>query len=693
MTRQVSETVQNPPEKQPAPVRLLEVDLSTGSARTMRFESEWPELESLAEAGGSALAWSLQADAHRSGASAPFVLAVGAAVKRGAPTAARVSVCGRGAHTGKIAEGAVGGSLGRRLASITDALVLRGRCEKPGVVLVIDAAGSARFESYEERESLPAWLESLALKHPRGAHLAVGPAAWRGVSFANLAAGEDPPSFVGRGGLGGALAEMGVWAIVVEADEVHSSEDSAELAAQLKRSPRLRERGAGGSLERAHEVGLHALDERAELGARALAQAGAEDGVGLRGCAGCPTPCGWIFETHQGARQGGRFNALDSVGLSLGLRSPTEALELLAACDEVGVDAKEAGAALEVLIRAHEEGSIESGPRSGVLEDFIREVRSLGQLAPHEAALGAGAIGLAERYGLEARTARGEAARPRQGLGGALAAQVAGRGAEPMRTFAFLLEGGVPLARAQALLQPLKISARGLEASDLAEKGRLVWWHENFVAGVDATGFCAFSAAGVLADGVMELDELAAQLLMGVGPEGAAKELLSVGASVTLLSLEVTGGTDKAELEARGLEQPWEEYRRLRGLDEEGRVLAEVGSKVGSAEVLRWEQQLKTAAAVERHESGERALGHVRFAAGGELGRALGGAVSLELELPQPLSDALLLLCDGRSQARELLFVNDAAIAVAWRGGERVDLDELVRDGDQLDLVLAVGGG
>ena len=114
------------------------------------------------------------------------------------------------------------------------------------------------------------------------------------------------------------------------------------------------------------------------------------------------------------------------MGLSLGLRSPTEALELLAACDEVGVDAKEAGAALEVLVRAHEEGRIESGPRSGVLEDFIREVRSLGQLAPHEAALGAGAIGLAERYGLEARTARGEAARPRQGLGGALAAQVAG---------------------------------------------------------------------------------------------------------------------------------------------------------------------------------------------------------------------------------------------------------------------------
>ncbi|MCH2106048.1 MAG: hypothetical protein MK291_05350, partial [Planctomycetes bacterium] len=403
--------MKNPPEKQRAPLRLLEVDLREGSGRVAPFESEWTELEALAEAGGSALAWSLQADAHRRGAEAPFVLAVGGAVRRGVPTAARVSVCGRGAHTGRVAEGAVGGSLGRRLASVADALVLRGHASEPGCVLVIDSSGGVSMRRYEEVETLSDWLALLAERHPEGAHLAVGPAAWRGVSYANLAVGEDPPSFVGRGGLGGTLAGMGLWAVVVEAPEVAPGEDSLRLVSQLKRSPRLRERGAGGSLERAHELRYQAADEHAVEGARALASAGADAGVSLRGCAGCPTPCGWVFETHDGGRQGGRFNALDSVGLSLGLRVPEEALELLAACDEVGVDAKEAGAALEVWVRARGEGKVTDGPRAGALQELTQAVRALG--VDLSAGLSAGALGLAERFALEAPTARGEAARPR----------------------------------------------------------------------------------------------------------------------------------------------------------------------------------------------------------------------------------------------------------------------------------------
>ena len=72
----------------------------------------------------------------------------------------------------------------------------------------------------------------------------------------------------------------------------------------------------------------------------------------MRGCAGCPTPCGWVFETPAGARLGGRFNALDSLGGALGLDESADALRILAACNEVGVDAKEVGAALAVAARA-----------------------------------------------------------------------------------------------------------------------------------------------------------------------------------------------------------------------------------------------------------------------------------------------------------------------------------------------------
>ena len=143
-----------------------------------------------------------------------------------------------------------------------------------------------------------------------------------------------------------------------------------------------------------------------------------------------------------------------------------------------------------------------------------------------------------------------------------------------MRTFAFLLEGGVPRERAQKLLAPLELTGRGLDPADSAVKGRLVWWHENFVAGLDSTGFCAFSAAGVLADGVMELGELASRLLGESAGAAPAEELLARGASLCLLARELTGAVvtplDKA------LVDPWDEYRALRGLDASGVVLPEL---------------------------------------------------------------------------------------------------------------------
>lgn len=692
VTRQVSETVKNPPEKQSSPLRVLEIDLETGCGRMGPFESAWPELEALASARGSALAWALQADAHRSGAEAPFVLAVGDAVRRGIPTAARVSVCGRGAHTGRVTEGAVGRGLGRRLASVADALVLRGRASAPGGVLVVDSAGGVSFSHHEEVETLADWLALLRERHPQGAHLAVGPAAWKGVSYANLAVGEDPPSFVGRGGLGGTLAEMGLWGVVVEAPEVSPSEDAQAWTARLKRSPRLRERGAGGSLERAYETRYQAEELETHEAALALARAG-EAGVRLHGCVGCPNPCGWVFETHAGAPQGGRFNALDSVGVVLGLQDPADALEVLAACDEVGVDAKEAGAALEVWARARAEGITTEGPRLGELADLTGAIRALAEEQGAEPSLSFGAEGLAERFGLEAPTKRGEAVRPRHGLGGALASEVAARGAEPMRTFAFLLEGGVPRARAQILVAPLTLSGRGLDPTEPAEKGRLVWWHENFVAGIDSTGFCAFSAAGALADGVIELDELAGELLRMPTSRGATEALLATGASLTLLALEVSGGTAPRSPQIRDIQEPWEEYWRLRGVDEEGVILPEVAARIGTPGVLRWEEAADELELELPPSESQQEAGRVSFAAGGELGRALGGTVVISMNLPSTLAVALEALSKERAQARELLFVDGLPIATGWRNGARVDLDEVLSDRDHLDLVLAVGGG
>jgi hypothetical protein len=260
-----------------------------------------------------------------------------------------------------------------------------------------------------------------------------------------------------------------------------------------------------------------------------------------------------------------------------------------------------------------------------------------------------------------------------------------------MRTFAFLLEGGVPRERAQKLLAPLELTGRGLDPADSAEKGRLVWWHENFVAGLDSTGFCAFSAAGVLADGVMELGELAARLLgEGAGAE-PADELLARGASLCLLARELMG--DLVTPPAAALAGPWDEYRALRGLNASGGVLSEVAAKIGSHELLRWELARASEEESERESVQSGGEGVVTLSGSGGIKRALGGSVELSLVFPVTLNQALVALSEQHPGVKELIFVKDAAIVTAWRAGERVDLDGALEDGDQLDLILAVGGG
>jgi len=381
------------------------------------------------------------------------------------------------------------------------------------------------------------------------------------------------------------------------------------------------------------------------------------------------------------------------LGVALGLDDPTDALGLLAACDEVGVDAKEAGAALEVWARARALGLTEDGPSFGVAEDFSGKIRDLARGEGEGWALSLGAEGLAERFGLEAPTSRGEALRPRHGVGGTLAAEVAARGAEPMRTFAFLLEGGIPRERAAKIVAPLGLSSRGLDPEDAREKGRLVWWHENFVAAIDSTGFCAFSAAGALADGVMELEELAAELL-GVPTSSAAREeFLSRGAALCLLALEVTGPRTSGSSSLDELMEPWEEYRALRGLDSAGAVLPEVAAGLGRGGVLRWDRAGSVTEEERPAHSQARGDGELSFSGTGELGHALGDKLVLSVELPLSMREALEVLSRERAEVRKLLFVNESPIATGWRDGERVDLDDQLADGDHLDLVLAVGGG
>jgi aldehyde:ferredoxin oxidoreductase len=667
----------------------------------------------LASAGGAALAAVL---CERSDPDAvPLVLAVGDAVKRGLPTAARLTVASRSPASGLYVDGQLGGSLARRLVRCADALTLHGRTDIAGAVLILDARGGAVVESWPELIGASPFVAARVLRsqRPEAAVLTCGPAGEAGFEHASLFSGEDPPSSVGRGGLGAVLGRTGLKAIVFEIAPLEPSADKTGLRERLTASPRLLARAEGGSFELIEAFAARgdlsgpegdAVDSTQVDHLRATADSSQR---GQHGCAGCPTPCGWVFERPGGGRRGGRFSAVAALGPRLGLDDFDAVMNLLEACDRVGVDAKETGEALALLARARAEGRLEGPALNGDARALQAEIDAL---ATNAGALAGGAVGVAQRAGLQdaLRRVRGQSVRERKSLAALLGQCVSARGADPMRAFPFLAEDGAGELDAERLALPFALPPSAADPSSEAATGRLVWWHENLSAALDATGFCAFSAGALLADGGATAGELA-DWILPAGWRGAgapADALQSLGASAVLLQRDLNrrwgeaDGADLPDWARERLDRPcgYGEYRALRGLDDRGRVIPEAASRLGSHELAGWgarrlpadEHQPAAVRATPRATTQQ--SGQLELRASGALGRLL---AELDSAWPLPASIAELRAEIARRdpRAERWLGTPETPIASVWRAGRRLGEDELVNDGDALDLVVAISGG
>lgn len=621
---------------------------------------------SLLGAGGAATAVALVAWAEEFCPGSPcFALAVGPAVRAGLPTAARAHVAARAPLTGRLSEGLVGGELGPRLSALGAGLVLTGQLsERGGLLRLLPPTDGCRPRAALERLPLPHGARTQdALAAARslagsGALLAAGPAAARGMRFANLANESEPPSFVGRGGLGLTLAELGVRALHVGCALVATAGDP-EWTARLARSPRLVQRGALGSME--------LFEAQAARGATAAS--GAERNADLkrhRGCRGCPTPCGWVFERGERPAAGAHFAALAPFGGLLGLHGRDAQRRVLEACDRVGVDAKESARVLQVLGLA------------GDLSACIAEIESWGSASSAELAeVAQGADALASLRGTPTPDllARAE---PIQRL----AARTSGGASDPMRSFPFLVDG-TPNGLALGLLETWGFEPQALDPRTFEAKAQLLAWHERVVAAVDTAGFCAFSAGALLADGGATLDELIERLFasQASGPRNAA-EGLALGDAVCRARRLLDAGREHAPSDDSELEAAWRAYGEWCA---SGAALEDGARRRGPVSVARPAELAK------------RRPGRLAVHSSGPLGAALEGLESVELPLPAALDDVLAELVRLRPDARPFLrgVGGAAAAAHVTRGAHsgRLAPGELLSDGDELWLVIALPGG
>lgn len=650
---------------------------------------------------GLALAHLLDVEPERAG----LTLALGEAVRRGVPTAGRLSVLAPSALHGRLAEGLVGSDLARRLAAVCDVLALEGCLSTQTGVLVIEAQG-VRVEERAHWAELDPESRRLAAEQDFGACaiLRSGPAGSgeRPVAFANLAAGGDPASFVGRG-LGGALARHGLLALVV-CCEAQESTDDRGIGALLAQSPRLLERAQGGTLEQGEALAARRGPQDREQ-AHELRREAQAAGQGRHGCKGCPTPCGWTFAGPDGERSGARFSAVRALGTGLGLQGFDAPSRLLAACNRLGLDAKEAGAGLALLLRAGEAGQLAGAPVRGDLESFLGALDDLQAGREPGSLLARGVAPAAQQLGLDEDLAGAESVRPDHDLGALLGACAGARGAEPMRSFPFLLEGGSGEERLARLLAPWSLPAGGADPDRALGTGRVVVWHEDLVAGVDLAGFCAFSAAGLLADGVTDLDGLAVAIAPqavlqdeGLGASPGAR-LLAAGASLHAamrLLAERWGVAFEPvpEWAAERLAAPGvlDEYRSLRGLGQDSRLDPARAALIGTAGI-----RPAPARSVLSEESPDELppghMGQVRLHASGGFGRRLGSPLVLSLALPARARDVLALAASEAPAAADWLLRGGTPLPAIWRRGKLVQASELVQAGDDLELVLAIAGG
>jgi hypothetical protein len=368
-------------------------------------------------------------------------------------------------------------------------------------------------------------------------------------------------------------------------------------------------------------------------------------------------------------------------------------LGLLAMCDRLGVDAKEVGAALELWCRA--EGGRFDGERAAALLE-----RALEPEAPERILLD-GAVATARQLALPAPLHLHGQVAPR-GLSGslALAQWTSSGGSDPMRAFPFLEQQDAPR---DELGWP--------RFDDLPTR---LWWHQNLVAALDVSGFCAFAAAGLLADRVLALEEFAARLWPAQLPRGqgsAADRLIGLGAALIerrraldarlgaagaqppaglfaaedLAALELLRGRGLPALDSDAPDFRLWSVPRARPLQGPGGTRRPPGPAPAGA----LDASAAAATAAPRP-------GRVEFVALGPLGRALARALpggQLKHPLPAPLSEVVASAAglDGELAAR--LWRDGRILPEVLRRGQRLAPGDRVQDGDRLDLVLAIAGG
>src|SRR3954465_12161414 len=428
------------------------VDLADASAETLAL----PDHVLRSYIGGAGLgAWLMHelapAGVDPLGPEAPLAFCFSPLVGTPLTTSAKFAVVAKSPLTGLLND-ALASSHFAIAGKLTghDAIVVRGTCTQPSVLLV-DGDGP-RLQPAGDLWGLSAAEAEERLRERLGKAwrvASIGPAGERLVKYATLS---HDGRHAGRGGLGAVLGSKLLKAVAVRATTKVASADPPGVLAAARD---LRARSFGPATAKYRELGTLAnllafnaiatlptrnfqvstFAEAPRLSSEELADA---RGIARDSCASCTIGCEHIYKTGGGKKMRVEYENVFALGPLCGVSDPDAALEASGRCDELGLDTISAGGTIAWAMECAERGLIDAPwLRFGDADALLRAIDEIGA-----------------RQGLGALLAEGSRA----------AARVVGQGSE---AFAPQVKGlelpGYEPRTLQAMALGLAVNARGAD--------------------------------------------------------------------------------------------------------------------------------------------------------------------------------------------------------------------------------------
>jgi aldehyde:ferredoxin oxidoreductase len=272
-----------------------------------------------------------------------------------------------------------------------DAIVVRGACRQPSVLLV-DGDG-VRVMDAADLWGLSAADAEKRLRERLGRGwraAAIGPAGERGVRYATIS---HDGRHAGRGGLGAVMGAKRLKAIAVHAaTKVASADPQAVLAAARD----LRARSFGPATAKYRELGtlanLLAFNAISTLPTRnfqaatfaGAPQLAAEDLAAMRtvtrnSCASCTIGCEHIYSARGGKKMRVEYENVFALGPMCGVSDPDAVLAASGRCDELGLDTISAGGTIAWAMECADRGLIDAPwLRFGHADGLMRALDEIG---------------------------------------------------------------------------------------------------------------------------------------------------------------------------------------------------------------------------------------------------------------------------------------------------------------------------